>query len=297
MKLGKKAAFAAVVASITLLGGVAIAGNAVEFKARGSANLKCVGGMSNHGHDFFAGSNPFGDDPPVGMPVFDGDPDVTVENFIDYDTNFGTEEDPIPAGFRVEAVSLGTHAGTHIDVPTHFIEGARTLDDLNPEEFVWPVYIIDVRQRMQTEPVFQLSVDDVKRYERRNGRIGRGSLVVIQTGFEERFGDPSFFDSAPGIAGETVQWLFDERHIGGTGSDTYGPDAGDDELFDATYTTLLNDGVAVVAMNNLDALAVQGDILIAPAVRLREGTGFPVNPISCQGNRSRPRSGPSTSGD
>ncbi len=88
--------------------------------------------------------------------------------------------------------------------------------------------------------------------------------------------------------------MFDERHIAGTGSDTYGPDAGDDELFDATYTTLANDGVAVVAMKNLDDLAIRGDLLMAEAVRLRDGTGFPVNPISCQSNRSKPRSGPST---
>ncbi|MFW2383525.1 MAG: cyclase family protein [Acidimicrobiales bacterium] len=296
MRISKKAAFAGLTTVLMLVGGVAVAGSRVVFNPPGNVKLQCTGGMSNHGHEFFAGSNPFGDEPPTGMPVFDGDPDVTVETFIDYDTDFGPDEDgnPIPAGFRVEEIGLGAHAGTHIDVPTHFIEGARTLDDINPEEFVWPVYVIDVRERMQTEAVFQLTVEDIRRYERLHGKIERGSLVVIQTGFEERFGDPSYLDGAPGFAGATVQWMFDNRNIAGTGSDTYGPDAGDDELFDATYTTLLNDGVAVVAMNNLDDLAIRGDLLMAPAVRLREGTGFPVNPISCQGNKSRPRTGPST---
>lgn len=36
-------------------------------------------------------------------------------------------------GFRVDAVSLGTQTGTHIDAPSHFVAGGATLDALRPE--------------------------------------------------------------------------------------------------------------------------------------------------------------------
>jgi kynurenine formamidase len=77
--------------------------------------------------------------------------------------------------------------------------------------------------------------------------------------------------------------MFDRRGIDGVGSDAYGPDAATDADFDATYTTLLNDGVALVAIANLDSVAVQGDIIIAPTVALSEGSGFTTDPIACHG--------------
>src|SRR3954471_9314854 len=46
-----------------------------------------------------------------GMPVYPGDPPVHFEAHADYPG----------AGFRVTALSLGTHAGTHLDAPSHFL--------------------------------------------------------------------------------------------------------------------------------------------------------------------------------
>ena len=92
----------------------------------------------------------------------------------------------------------------------------------------------------------------------------RGSLVVLQTGAEEFFGldgvgdvrvvdaddnvDDLFDFVNPGFSGEAVQWLFDHRNIDGVGSDAYGPDAATDANFDATFTVLANDGIALVAI-------------------------------------------------
>ncbi len=285
MNIGKKSAVAGLLSVAMLGGGVAVAGFGITFKPKGdNVQLKCKGGMDSHSQIF-----------QEGMLIFEGDPEVSVEIVVDYDDVFddgGTPEDlndDVLAGFRVEAVSLGTHAGTHIDVPNHFIKGKRSITDLNADEFVWPVYVVDVRGINNTEAA--LTIEDIKAYERANGKIESGSLVVMQTGLEDLYdsGAVFFADGNPGFSGDAVQWMFDERHIAGTGSDAYGPDSSADFDFSATYTTLVNDGVAVVVLNNLDALSVRGDLLIAPPVKLLDGTGFAVNPISCQGSKSAPR--------
>ena len=204
--------------------------------------------------------------------------------------------------FRVEALETGTHAGTHIDAPGHFIEGGRTVDELAAEEFVWPAYKIDVRD-MDLENN-QLSVDDIR------GTSGRtvgssGSLVVLQTGAEEFFGlggpgderivsddgladnvDDLFEFDNKGFSGDAVQWLFDHRHIDGVGSDADGPDAANDADFAATFTALDNDGIALVALANLDSVSVRSDVIMASAVPLVDGSGFSTDPIACHG---RPR--------
>ncbi len=251
---------------VALMSAAGVAGAAWGgFRARGGgwsdASLNCGGGMTRLAHVLSADSS-----------VFPGDPSPHIEVVFTVD----------PDGFLLEEIETGTHTGTHLDAPGHFINGGRTVDELDAEEFVWPAYVIDVRDRMAAEgPDFQLSVDDVRAVERRQGRVPRNAMVIIQTGFGEFFGTEAYLANAPGFAGETVQWLFDRRRIGGVGSDTFGPDATIDELFDATYTALLNDGVALPGLNNVDSLAPNGDLIIAPAVPLIDGSGFQVEPLAC----------------
>ena len=167
---------------------------------------------------------------------------------------------------------------------------------------MWPVYKIDVRDWTFDDDSF-VDVDDIEAYERQHGPIPRtGALVVLQTGAEAFWGaddpgdevivdadgnsanvDDFFAFPNPGFSGDAVQWLFDQRNAAGVGSDAYGPDAWDDGDFAATFTALANDGVALVALANLDAVNVRGDLILAPTVALVDGSGFSTDPIACHG--------------
>lgn len=257
------------VVSAALAGaGVAVAAQGVLVNGQGNsgARIACPGGMTSLEHVFDESNS-----------MFPGDP----ETHISLATNVPDD------GYQVEAVELGTHTGTHIDAPGHFIEGGRFVDELTPAELVMPVYVIDVRARMARELAggqdFQLTVADIRAVERDQGRIPRRALVVIRTGFDQYFGTQAYDAPAPGFAGDTVQWLVDQRQIGGLGSDTYGPDATSDGDFMATYTILLNDRVAVPGLNNLDSLSPTGDLVILSPVRLGDGSGFQINPLACHG--------------
>ena len=237
------------------------------------AKITCPGGMTNLGHPF-----------DEAMTLFEGDPAVHIEDEYTVAEDF----------FLVEDIDLGSHAGTHLDVPAHFVNGGRTIDQLRPDEFVWPVYKIDVRDMEFTDGLIEKR--DIIDYEKDNGFITKGMLVVLQTGAEEFWGaeevgvdeldnsanvdDFYTFENA-GFSGAAVQWLFDNRDIAGIGSDAYGPDAHSDDFFLATDTALNNDGVALVALANLDSVNVRGDIILAPTVALTGGSGFPTNPIAC----------------
>lgn len=264
--------FVAVVVAASLAGfGLAAASGNGFFVNNGKgsdASIRCPGGIYRLSHTLTDS-----------IPVFPGDPQPVIEEV------FTVEQD----GFLVETIVNGTHAGTHIDAPVHFIEGARGIDDIHGDELVWPSYVIDVRDRAATDPDFQLTWEDIRAYEKMHGWIPTGAMVIIQTGFEDLWETPDAFANgiAPGFSGDAVQRMFDERNIGGTGSDYFGPDATNDPLFDATYVTLLNDGVVLTNLNNLDSLVVKGDIIMAGAVRLENGSGFQVDPLACTSRRAR----------
>lgn len=285
----RRTAVAVAILAVASLGGVAAAsgiGVKVQGSGGNSGKLDCPGGMDRLGHPFDEGTS-----------VFPFDPAIHISDEYTVAVDF----------FKVEDIDTGAHAGTHIDVPAHFIEGGRTLDELAAEDFVWPAYKIDVRGMEFTDDLVEPV--DIQAYESEHGKIQDGALVILQTGAEEFFGlDPAsgdvyavdgddnaantddLFDfENPGFSGAAVQWMFDERDIAGVGSDAYGPDAATDETYDATYTTLLNDGVAVVALANLDSVSVDRDVIMAPAVALTDGSGFSVDPIACHGKVKKPK--------
>lgn len=260
----------AVVALLVVASGVGTAaasgyGFRVRGGGEGNALVRCGGGMSRLGHPFDQGFT----------TVFPGDPEVMVEIVNTIPVDF----------FLLEKVTTGTHGGTHLDAPRHFIETGRSIDQLDATEFVWPAYVIDVRSRMASEgPNFQLTKQDIRKYEREHGKIEKGSMVIIQTGLEELFGTPAYLTAeAPGFSGDSVTWLFNKRKIAGLGSDGLGPDATSDTDFLATFTALDNDGVAMPGLNNLDSLNRKGDIIIASAVPLVGGSGYQVDPLACHG--------------
>lgn len=287
----------AVTGAVIAAGTVAVAASrSVTVSGAGpdAASLNCPGGMTRLGHPF-----------DEHMSIFPFDPAIHVAEL------YSVAGD----GFKVEDIDTGAHAGTHIDVPAHFIDGGRTLDELAAEEFVWPVYKMDVRG-LDVGDDLLIERSDIETYEAANGMIPPGALVVLQTGAEEFFGlggdgdeyrlatkengqgggqgrilkpyladnvDDLFEFENAGFSFDAVQWLFDERFIDGVGSDAYGPDAATDPNFDATFATLFNDGIALVALANLDSVAVNGDIIMAPTVNLTEGSGFSVDPLACHG--------------
>ncbi len=89
--------------------------------------MSCPGGMSQLGHVLNENAS-----------IFPGDPETTIDIFA----NIADD------GYLVEDIGLATHTGTHLDAPGHFIEGGRTVDQLDATEFTWPAYVIDVRDRM-----------------------------------------------------------------------------------------------------------------------------------------------------
>ncbi len=143
---------AAAISAVVVLGGAggAVATSGIDIDSGEGAELACENGMSRLGHVLDENAS-----------VFPGDPCQTSKSSPPF-RNYG---------YLVELVHAGTHTGTHIDAPGHFIEGGRTIDDLDAAEFVWPAYVIDVRPRMKAtgHDAFQLRRTDILQYERRWG--------------------------------------------------------------------------------------------------------------------------------
>jgi len=73
-----------------------------------------------------------------GMPTFPGDPPFVAEPVRRVDRG---------APYSLSRLSLGSHAGTHVDPPSHFFPAGRPVDQLDLEILQGPCRVVDVGPR------------------------------------------------------------------------------------------------------------------------------------------------------
>jgi kynurenine formamidase len=67
--------------------------------------------------------------------VLEGDPPVSLTRIHSHH----------PDGYQVTSISLGSHAGIHLDAPRHFLPDGATLDSFPADRFVRRGWVVDVR--------------------------------------------------------------------------------------------------------------------------------------------------------
>ena len=135
------------------------------------------------------------------------------------------------------------HGGTHIDAPIHFAEGALTVDRIPVEQLLGPAFVVDVSRASAHDPDYEVSVADLEGFEAEHGRLPRGAIVLLRTGFGERWPDRAEYLGTdergaqavaklhfPGLAPEAARWLV-ERGAHAVGIDTASIDHGPSTLF------------------------------------------------------------------
>jgi arylformamidase len=73
-----------------------------------------------------------------GMLTFPGDPPFRMSPFFSR-----TQGDP----FNLSLVSMGTHMGTHVDAPAHYLDGGATVDQIPLDVLIGPGVILDMTGR------------------------------------------------------------------------------------------------------------------------------------------------------
>jgi len=195
----------------------------------------------------------------------------------------------VPAnGFYAQKWSFWEHSGTHMDVPAHFIANGRRSPQLTPAELVAPAAVIDISARVASNPDAAVTPDDIRAFERRHGRIPRGAVVCMYSGWESRAGSVAAYQNVgrdglqhfPGFGKAAIEFLLAERAIRGIGVDTMSLDPGANTAFDAHYTILGADRYGIENLANLSRIPPRGATLMIGLIPWKEGSGGPARVIA-----------------
>lgn len=177
--------------------------------------------------------------------------------------------------------------GTHIDCPAHFVEGARTLSEVDTQNVIYPFCVIDVSAKVKANADYSLSVQDIVDWESTYGQIPENSFVAMRSDWSiiagkdfennDADGNPHY----PGWSLDALKFLVEKRNIGAIGhepTDTDAPAAG--LGWAAELYILQQDKFQIEVMTNLDQVPPTGAIIMCSWPRIKDGVGFPARCIA-----------------
>ncbi|GAA1847398.1 cyclase family protein [Pseudonocardia ailaonensis] len=176
------------------------------------------------------------------------------------------------APMNISSITLALHVGTHVDAPSHIVEGGTPIDELPVERFHGTAVV----SRVDRKPGEEITVEDVLAG---GPEPERGEFLLVATGWSTKFTSPEYGDH-PSLSPALAEWCV-ERGIPFVGVDMITPDLpvhrrpqGFD--FPVHRTLLGNDVLIAENLTHLDGLAGRRVRLLAFPLAIRGGDAGPA---------------------
>ncbi len=195
-----------------------------------------------------------------GMPIYPGDPSPSFVSYATLEKN----------GVNLTKLTLGSHTGTHIDAPRHFIPDGIGVDKIPPSKLVGEAYVCDMSSKPIgsgiTGPNLQKSLE---------GKLAEDDIVVCYTGCSERWGDESVSSNYTYLTGNAAEYLVSKK-VRAVGIDFLSV-----EKFRApdpvAHKTLLGNGIFIIESLSKATKQFVGKkiLIICMPIKLQNGDGAP----------------------
>jgi kynurenine formamidase len=194
-------------------------------------------------------------------------------------------------GFHVEEFCHVGQWGTHVDPPAHFHDGLKSVDQIDPKDMLMPLVVLDVHEKVARNPDYIVSLDDVRAWETRHGRIPAHAFVAMRTDWSKRWPNDASMQNKdakgvahyPGWSMAVLKLLYEDRHIAASGHETTDTDPGvattKDDYSLESYVLGTNH-YQIEMLANLDQVPEFGALVMVAFPKPANGSGFPARVIA-----------------
>jgi kynurenine formamidase len=194
-------------------------------------------------------------------------------------------------GFHAEQFCHPGQWGTHVDPPAHFHAGLKTVDQIDPRDFLLRLVVLDLHQEVARNPDYVVSLADVKSWESRHGVIPARAFVALRTDWSKRWPDSQAMQNLdargvahyPGWSREVLEYLYVKRGITASGHETTDTDPGiavtrDDYSLESYLLGTNHFQIELLA--NLDKVPEAGALILVTFPKPENGSGFPARVVA-----------------
>ncbi len=193
-----------------------------------------------------------------GMVHWPDNPPVRIERMLDMECGDAA---------NVSTISLGSHTGTHMDAPIHFVPDGAGMDRMPLDATVGRARVIEIQDPVSIKP------DELDPHE-----LGRGERVLFKTqNSARRWWAEDFIEDFVYVSQEAA------RYLAGLGVRTVGVDylsvGGFHKDGVETHQALLGAGIWVIEGLDLSGIEPGEYELICLPLKVEDGDGAPARAI------------------
>lgn len=192
------------------------------------------------------------------MLVWPGDPGVKIEVKTTVEKN----------GERLSYFSFGSHSGTHIDAPNHFVKKATGIDKIAVEKLVGPCTVVNLTNIQHSE----ITTHDIASVP-----IKKGSRILFKTGNFRFLKGNVFPQKYVSLSLETAEYLT-KKGVYLVGTDFLGIEKRKNPGH-PVHTTLLRAGIVIVEGLDLENVPAGKYKIVCLPLRVVDADGSPARTI------------------
>jgi arylformamidase len=162
-----------------------------------------------------------------GMPAYPGTPEPQFRPLASIAEH----------GFAEQIMTISSHTGTHVDLPSHMLQTGKSLDAFSVERFAGKGYAIDLRSR----PEGVITAEELYPF---TDHVKESEFLLLCSGWSQYWGSPYYYEGYPVLSKEASLWLT-SFHLKGLGVDMISVDAPDSDDF-PVHNRLLQNGVLII---------------------------------------------------
>lgn len=140
-------------------------------------------------------------------------------------------------GFTEQQLTISSHTGTHVDLPSHILPAGSSLDAFSVDRFTGKGFAIDLRGSTSGT----ISPGHLQGFE---GYIKECDFLLLCSGWSQYWGTPEYYAGYPVLSSDAALWLAG-FHLKGVGVDMISID-GPDSCDFPVHTILLEKGILLI---------------------------------------------------
>jgi len=185
-------------------------------------------------------------------------------------------------------LTLLEHFGTHMDAPAHALPGRLTVDQLRVPSFLSAACVVDVREGVQANADYLVSVADLERHADSHGAMLAGCFVFFCTGWASRWPSQAQYINEdaqgvkhfPGLSEQAARHLLERVRPASVGIDTPSVEGGTANDM-VVHCALLGADLHILEnVANLEQLPSSGAAVVALPLKISGGSGGPARVVA-----------------
>lgn len=169
---------------------------------------------------------------------------------------------------NISKINMGVHTGTHMDAPSHFIDGGETIEAISLDKLYGEVLIIESKEEM------------IEKSHLQGHDLGAVNAVFFKTACSARDEMAPFLDRYPAVTEQCARQLID-KGIKTVGTDYYSIEYCTDNRF-PVHKLLLSHGVSIVENLCLKDIKAGRYSFVCLPMKIRGSDGAPCRVLLFQ---------------